>query len=538
MLKFAWNFLKKYMGEFILMVIVIIVSWVASLGVPKVTGEYIDTIVAGKVDIQYTKILIIAFLIIAVAEFISMFLSAYYRNKIANRLMFDVRIYLLSYVRKLPLPFFKENDSSYLGQRISEDSWEVGAFITILIIGAIINIITVVIVYIYFFFVNISIGFKLVLLVPIYLLIYHIFKNPIYRVTMSMREATNKVFSSMNNQLINIKIIKANSWFNIFDREIKEKSDDAFKTILKYNIVNFIFYSTDIVINRLATIILIVFSGALVLDGKMTVGEFTIINSYFVIAMKSVTELLEFGSSYQRAKVSFDRINEILKNEKENNGQVIIPFINLIKIENLTFTYGEERKIFDKFNCQFKKGKIYCIIGENGRGKSTLTNLLLGLYLEYEGKITYDNEDIKNLNLYSIRENLVGYVEQEPLLLQTFLKDNISMNVNNIDNGKFAYWSEKLGIDEMADRMENGFNTIISENGSNLSGGEKQRVILCRTLLKNVDLVIMDEPTAALDKKSRENLYTILSEIKKDKIIILITHDEGFMEIADEIIKL
>ena len=130
--------------------------------------------------------------------------------------------------------------------------------------------------------------------------------------------------------------------------------------------------------------------------------------------------------------------------------------------------------------------------------KSTLTELILGLNSEYTGKILYNNYDIKELNIYNLRTNLISYVEQEPILLEGTLLDNLTIGLKDYDINYIKEYCNKFGVDKI---LPNGYKDNIISNNINLSGGEKQKIAICRALGKNGDLIIMDEPTSALDLK-------------------------------------
>ena len=182
-------------------------------------------------------------------------------------------------------------------------------------------------------------------------------------------------------------------------------------------------------------------------------------------------------------------------------------------------------------NFLFNKGFIYLIKGDNGSGKSTLVKLLLGLYIdEYKGKVTFNDIDIKDLNLYEIRKKYVSIIDQEPILIHDDLYKNIYQDLN----------IPIKTIDKMIDDMD--INLKIKDKSlidvSKLSGGEKQKISIISAILKNGDLLILDEPTSALDNKATQKLIDIIKKEKKEKIIIVISHDKRIDKICDKIINL
>lgn len=203
------------------------------------------------------------------------------------------------------------------------------------------------------------------------------------------------------------------------------------------------------------------------------------------------------------------------------------------------FYYGK-KCIFRDISLEFKKGKIYSIIGKNGIGKSTLVDLIIGFYnREYEGEIYYDDLSLDQIDVYKTRKMCFGICEQEPVLLADTVKYNVSMDgEGGIDLKRLFYIAKKINLYSFIESLPQKLESTIEEKNSNLSGGEKQKLSIMRTFYKNSPVIILDEPTSALDEESIRCLQAYLNEIKKDKIIILISHNSDFISISDEIVDL
>ncbi|MDU1347912.1 ABC transporter ATP-binding protein/permease [uncultured Clostridium sp.] len=526
------QYFKKYKLNIILFSIFLILSTITSLWIPKFLGNYIDSFTnAAAIEMN----VIYAFLIIAIIETVSLYLTRYIRNKVSNRITLDMIKDLISRILKMPMSFFNDQDVMYLSSRVNTDSFNLGDFALKFISDGLINLITLVIVFIYIFYIDFGIGLKLIILIPLYFIIYKTLKNTLYARSLKHKEKINSAMGVMNNQYLNIKVTKINNWYDDYANTLTDYTDEAQSSFESYCRVLFAFDGIDIIIKRLALLVLIAYSGKLVLEGSLTAGKFTIIIAYFNIALTSFTAFIGFAKGYQDAKVSYSRIKEILDFKLEENGSYVLDNIDKISLSSIKFGYNENNYILENFNYEFKKGNIYCLVGKNGVGKSTLTELILGLNSEYTGKILYNNYDIKELNIYNLRTNLISYVEQEPILLEGTLLDNLTIGLKDYDINYIKEYCNKFGVDKI---LPNGYKDNIISNNINLSGGEKQKIAICRALGKNGDLIIMDEPTSALDLKSKEILKEVLLNIKKDKIIILITHDEEFKTISDYIVNL
>lgn len=532
MLKFTWSFTKKYRGSLILLAGAILISALSRFLVPGILGKYIDSFnKAENIGIY----LVYSFLILAILETTSGFFNSYIRNKISNRITLDMIKDLTNYILKLPLSYLRKNDILYLGNRINMDSFTLSYFFMQLFSEVTVNIVSFVVVFIYIFSIDIGIGIKLLLLIPLYMLVYRLFRKPLYDTMMESKEKINLAMGLMNNQLLNYKLAKINSWFDVFYNNMTISTDEAQKKAEKSMGVEFSFNSIDNVIKRIANLILIIYSGNLVLKGRLTAGQFTIINAYFTIALESINMIINFGKSYADCMVSFNRVKELLDIGSELNGSEKINNIDKIELKDIHFSYNDESDIIKDFSYSFNRGKLYCLCGKNGIGKSTLTNIILGIIQEFNGQVFYNNKNMFDLDMYDVRKNLISYVEQEPILLDGTLKENLTLGMERVDYEIFDYWTNRLNIESI---MEKGYDDVINSSSINLSGGEKQRIAIARSLIKNGDVLIMDEPTSALDLKSKDQFKEIINKIKMDKIIILITHDEDIKNMADEIIDL
>lgn len=188
-------------------------------------------------------------------------------------------------------------------------------------------------------------------------------------------------------------------------------------------------------------------------------------------------------------------------------------------------------------NLSFQKGSSYAVVGDNGTGKSTLINLLIGLYAdERKGLIYYDETSLNKLDMRLIRKNVIGISEQEPILINDSIKYNLHLGIEfdeKADGEQLQRYMELLNMSDFINNLPDGYNTVINERSTNISGGEKQKLSILRVLMKNPYVMVFDEPTSALDERSSRRFMEYLDSIKFDKIIILVTHNKLVMGYVD-----
>lgn len=249
--------------------------------------------------------------------------------------------------------------------------------------------------------------------------------------------------------------------------------------------------------------------------------------------MSPLIQIPTLISKRNSCKPLFKKLDEIIKTEDCGEKETV-KFENSIKVTNLEFAY-EDNNILNGIDFEFKKGKSYALVGASGSGKTTLLNLLAGRYQEYNGEINYDGKELKTLSIDSLFEKM-AYVEQNVFVFDDSIVNNVTM-YSNVDEDALARALEKAGLKALIE--EKGVDYKCGENGSNLSGGEKQRISIARALIKNAELLFMDEATSALDNETSSNvMHSVLDIENLSKIVITHKLEEKILKRFDEIIVL
>ena len=213
------------------------------------------------------------------------------------------------------------------------------------------------------------------------------------------------------------------------------------------------------------------------------------------------------------------RINDILEQEEEKEGEIRVDFSGNIKIENLNFSYpGSEKKILDNINLEIRAGQKIAFTGCSGSGKSTLLNVLSGLYTDYIGKITVEGIDFKSVDSKNYRQQ-IGVVPQTPVLFNGSLRDNLDQDECYTDEELYKVL-KIVSLDKFIQNLPMKLNTIIVENGSNFSGGQKQRLAVARALLNTKHIMFLDEATSSIDSVTEAQIVKYLTEMKITQIVI------------------
>lgn len=537
------SLIKEYIWKYKALIMTFILSslltWGISILMPYITGYLIDILIT----VKNKNILFKFSIIIIVLNVLNMFLQYildYVSTKLNGNIVFNLSYKIYIHLKKVPLQFYEKYESSYLSTRINDDCNNVVDFFMGNCVNIITNMLTIIFSLYIIYRIDIILAIVFIATLPLYIIIYSVFRTKLFKSNYIMMEKRNNYFSLMTEQFRIIKHIKINSLDEIVNNKLKVSFIEVFKTVLSNFKINYLFNNLTALLIILVNIFIIFYGGMKVLEGRITVGNFIIINTYFNLILSSFSYFMEFGQSYQQALVSVYRINDLLHTCIEDNGKIKLDKINNIVINNLNFSFSDKDRLISNFSYTFKEGNIYCIRGNNGAGKSTFLNIVTYIYHDYDGDILYNTINIRDIDMYYLRSTKIAYADQNSTLISGTIYDNLTLGIRENDElkDKVIYWCKMFDIYDTIINLPGGFDVDISSEYVTISGGEKLKISIIRAFLKNTDILILDEPSSAFDKKSTEVLKSCLNSLKYNKIIILISHDDNLVNITDKYIYL
>lgn len=287
-------------------------------------------------------------------------------------------------------------------------------------------------------------------------------------------------------------------------------------------------------------IVLYFILACLTLKGYYGVNTLILLISYYETMMQDTEDFMNYSRQIREWSVSVKRIKAILNyssNQQLEFGMNENDYINgLVEFKNVSFTYPSKNKgNIQNISFLAEPNQITALVGHSGSGKTTITSLLLRKYKINQGKILIDNENIYDYSKNIYAKNVVG-VDQSPYIFTMSIRKNLSLIDSNIENQIEA--CKRVGIHDYIMSLPKGYNTVLTENASNFSGGQRQLFSIARTLLSKAEILIFDEVTSSLDTLLVEKIKEILEDLKQDHTVILITHKKDVMKIADKIVVL
>lgn len=439
---------------------------------------------------------------------------------------------------RLPQQFFDSMQIGEITSRIS-DAVKIRAFINEAAIDIIVNVFIVIFSFALMFTFYWKLALVLLFVFPLYILIYFLMNRFNKKVERKIMEDGASLETQLVESVSHARTIKE---FGIEDFT-NNKTENRFIKLIFTGFksgLNSVFAGTSTQsIASVFTVIIMWIGAGYVIDNEITPGElfsFYALIGYFT---SPVASLINMNKTIQNALIAADRLFEImdLEREKTENKLILNPEnIGDIVFENVSFRYGSRVDVFKEFSAIFKKKETTAIVGESGSGKTTLIALLQNLYPIQQGKIYIGDYDISQIHYESLRK-IVGVIPQQVNLFSGNIIENIALGDIFPDIQRIIDLSKKLEILEFVEKLPNGFETQVGENGAMLSGGQKQRIAIARALYKNPEILLLDEATSSLDTQSESVVKQVIDDFKTSgKTIIVIAHRLSTIANADHIL--
>lgn len=531
----------KYIRNFLIVLgILSVIATITGIIIPYFNGVFVDVLIYTQ---DFNSIIKLTMLIITIGVVDVVFNYIYNLTyiKVLNKVVYRTKMQLIEHLRRVSYLRLSKLNPVYLNQRINIDVIAVFQFFIENYITCFMMVIVIILEGYMVFRVNVLIGGLVVLFVPVYVVIYLYLKRPLYEKNIYYKEEQNIFFHKINDQFVLLKSIKINADF----AKNNEAMDNSFRVFLKktidFNKVSFLFSSCDSVVSLLFRSIMYIIAGCEIIKKNLTVGEFTMINAYFSLLLTQIRYFFNLGKKYQDAKSSYDRIEELLHIPKESNGNQVVDQINEITLDDISFRYDlNSTMLLEKVSYKFEKGKIYGISGVNGVGKSTLINILIGIINEdVSGEVKYGSNKLQDMDMYEVRREHIAVMSQEfESGFDVTVSDLLCANYPGFGQDGIDKSLKQIGDLNLLFDNEMSLADLWRKRIKDLSGGEKQKVSLVWCFLKDADVLILDEPTANMDRKSIEVVKRILKDMVKEKIIIVVSHDKSLFEVCDKQIDL
>lgn len=525
--------LKKYYKHIITIIVLQILISLFGIIIPYLNGRFIDILLLAR-TFKDIKTFLVIVVVISVTNIILSFLGKKIVLFTKNIMSYNMVKEILMHLQMLPIEIFEKYAPTYLSQRVKGDSDTIVNFVIDNMISIVVNALSAIGIVFILGSVNKVLLLITFVFIPLYCCMYIILKKPLYHSNLSTVESANKYIDKLNSLYIRNRYIKVRNHFRIEFEKLKFTYRNYLDSFMDYTVKTLGFSASDSFISLLFQIAVFIYGGKEVIADNMSIGEFSIMNTYFTILLNLVKYYFELGQSYQTFKVASKRNSELLDLPCENNGDLLLDEIKSIEVNQFNYSYFG-KKVYQKgMDIKFEKPGLYAICGKNGMGKTTLILSVIGINsIGKEGDITFNGTSIEKCDMYSLRDKHISVMLQNEKLPDVKVSEFID---SLIGMGKFkSIISEevckRVFVNELFDIMSIIDNRIIE-----LSSGEKQFLLFFVTLHKNADVYIFDEPTSNLHSELIDKVLYALNElVKKGKIVIVISHESTVIRRCEKV---
>lgn len=489
---------------------------------PVLTGEFINLLVEKK---NFNAIIIFLVLIATIGllnQLLNVFKMIFY-NKYSEYTKNELRLKIIDIIRHSKYEDLNIINSASFTQRVNMDLSQIISFVTDSMVMFFLRLIQFVVVLVYIFTLDYFLGLLTILFLPIYAFVYYIFKKRLYNCADKAKNATAEYYELFNSQVNDIDDIIHSGKYEIENTNFNNGFLSYFRTFKEYIFVNLKFDFSQGIVALLLNVVMFAICANRIVNGDMKVGTLTVLMSFFTMLLSTIGYVFETAKNYQLAIASLDKIMAIFKLKQYEEG------INKLedKVENITatikFGYGEEW-LYKDLNVAFSSNNMYGVLGFNGKGKSTLYKILMGIIKSEDSCIKINNIIIDELDTVFLRDKHIYFVKQNPTSNKASIGEYFlnKLNITSFYEIKDMLKFKDISSDLLEKFLKEKWDYAMDE----LSGGDLKTVYLIESFLTEKEVKIYDEPTTNLDIDRRSWFINAITKVKEGNIIIVITHDE------------
>jgi ABC-type transport system involved in Fe-S cluster assembly fused permease/ATPase subunit len=524
-----------------------ILAKVASVSTPLILGRSVDSLNDLSNGINLLMIipiaLIISYGIARIAAFMFGEMRDAFFSKVSQNAMRNVALTIFKHLHSLSLQFHLSRQTGGLSRFIDRGTKGIDFLMRYVLFNVVPTFIEIILVILILFFLY-GYMYAVITLITISLYVFLTITITQWRIQFrrDMNAADNAISSKMVDSLLNFETVKyfnnENHEFRRLDESLEKYEFAANKSRYSLSILNVA--QTSVIMTGITIMLIMTTFG--IKSNVISVGGFVVINAYMLQLYQPLNFLGSVYREIQQALIDMENMFSLLdeKSNLQNNGNLLLSKESdeaEIEFNNVKFGYDEKRVILKGITFKVPNGKKVAIVGPTGAGKSTISRLLFRFYDPISGEIKINNENLKNINQESLRQK-IGVVPQDTVLFNDTIYYNIAYGNPLASREDIINAAKVANIHNFIESIPDQYETLVGERGLKLSGGEKQRVAIARTILKNPSLLFFDEATSALDSSTEKEIQENLEKISKGKTTLIIAHRLSTAADADNIIVL
>lgn len=525
---------------FILAIFSAVISVSLTLYIPVLVGNAIDYMIdVGRVDFGniLLQIVYIAVSIGLIAVF--QWLMGYCTNAISSKTIRDIRSDVFRKFNNVPLSYIDRNPHGDLISRITNDIEAIGEGLTQVITQLFSGVITIIGTLIFMLMIDYRIALVVVVLTPLSILVAGIIGRMCAKSFREQQALQGEISSYIEEMVGNQKIVKAFSYEKRCADEFEEKNKRLFKVGLKAQFAGALANPcTRFVNNMVYAATGIVGALLIVMTGGLSIGQLSCFLAYANQYTKPFNEVTGVLTQIQTALASAGRVFQVLEAENEpsdKDRKSVNTCQGKVEFKNVYFSYSQDKPLIQNFSLNVKSGQQVAIVGPTGCGKTTLINLLMGFYDVQKGEILVDGTNILDIKRNDLRK-MFGMVLQDSWLISGTIMENLRFGNPNATDEQVIEAAKQAHAHSFIRKMPQGYNTLIAENGGNLSAGQKQLLCIARAMVVNPPMLILDEATSSIDTLTEIRVQKAFRKLMRGKTSFVVAHRLSTIKESDIIL--
>ena len=518
-------FFRPYARHGAAIAAVLLGTTLITVGTPYFYKELVDDGIE-RGDAAYVVAMLAAILAAMAAQELLYLAQKHLTLDVREKVFARLRMDLIAHLLRLPQSYYAQSHKGRLLSRLTSDVDAVQNLLLEKYIYFAQNVLVGLSIFIVIGMLNAAMIFVAGLFLPLLGLLFLAFRR---RIAESGKEAQEKQETMVERLQEDLSMVKAIQAFSVLRPRLERTNASIGEAARAKRLLGLRYAwasSATALLNMLGVAVIWGIGGVAVIEGRMSLGTLIAISFYlnYVVHLffNAYHTLIGFQASLPAAK----RIFEVLDASPSTEAPGAKPVGKLtegIVFRDVAFSYGNGKPVFENVSFRLRKGELIGVVGDSGKGKTTLVNLLMRFYDPDAGAIEWDGMDLREATLDSLRRAVASVPQEDPMFSAT-VRENIVLGRTGADEAKFLEACRAAGVDGFATALERGYDTEIGENGMKLSSGQRKRLSIARALLEDPDVLVFDEATSVLDERTERDIMEVAKELARTRLVLVVTH--------------
>jgi ABC-type multidrug transport system fused ATPase/permease subunit len=556
MVPFIRSLIRPYHRTLIIIFLFMVVETAMSLATPWPLKIILDSVVGGHrlapwmyrligpmleggSKVHIAVLAATAFVLIAVLNAIASYVDNYYTESVGQWVAHDLRMRTYHHLQRLSLGYYSTHETGAILSTLTTDIQTIQGFASSSTLSILVDMLTIICMLGLMFWLNWDFTLIAIAVTPFLLLFVSRFKKAVKAATHEVRKEQSQIVAVAQQGLESMQVVKAFGQEKTEEKLLYNVSEATVGAALKARSIKALLSPVVNVTVAICTAIVLWRGAILILAGTMTVGELTVYLAYLARFFKPVKDLATTTNAVAQVTVGVERVRTILDADliipDDPNGLEPETLNGEIEFDHIAFGYDPAHPVLTDMSLKIKPGQFVGIVGPTGSGKSTFVSLIPRFYDVQAGKVHIDGHDVRTYKLKHLR-NQIGYVLQDTVLFRGTIFENIAFGRPGATKEEVIAAAKLANAHGFISAMPLGYDTPVGERGLTLSGGQRQRIGIARVMIRNSPILLLDEPTAALDSESEKLVIDALEKLMKGKTVIAIAHRLSTIRDADQIV--